>query len=82
MDDSESQHQRHELVNRALESIRPAMAADAGGIDLVSVEGGVVTVRLVGTCLHCPSAALTMKVGVEQTLKEQFAWIRSVQRVQ
>jgi len=68
-------------VVRALDRIRPAMQADGGDVDLVSVEGGTVLVRLRGTCLDCPSASLTLKHGIERTLRENLPWVTSVVRV-
>ena len=57
------------------------MQVDGGDVDLVGVEAGVVSVRLCGTCIHCPSASLTLKPGIEQRLKADFPWITEVKRV-
>jgi Fe-S cluster biogenesis protein NfuA len=67
-------------VERILDVIRPAMEADAGGVELVQVQEGTITVRLRGTCLACPSAGLTMKHGIERTLKERLPWVTEVTR--
>ena len=68
-------------VQQALAHIRPAMQADGGDIELVSVEDGTVSVRLRGTCLVCPSASLTIKQGIERTLREKLPWVITVVRV-
>jgi len=68
-------------IENALNRLRPAMQVDGGDVDLVSVEAGVVSVRLSGTCIHCPSAGLTLKAGIEQRLKADFPWIMEVKRV-
>jgi Fe-S cluster biogenesis protein NfuA len=68
-------------VESAIEALRPAMQADGGDIEVVSVEAGVVSVRLRGTCLLCPSASLTMRYAVERTLRDRFPWIIQVVRV-
>ena len=68
-------------VDAELEALRPAMEADGGGVELVSVKDGVVTVKLLGTCLACPSASMTLRMGIERTLKAQFPWIQEVVRV-
>lgn len=57
------------------------MEADGGGVELVSVLEGVVAVRLKGTCLMCPSAGMTLSLGIERTLKERFPSIEKVIRV-
>ena len=71
----------HDQVNSALGIIRPAMQADGGNVELVDITDGVVSVRLCGTCVGCPSKSLTMKFGVEKTLREQLGWVREVVRV-
>jgi len=68
-------------VQCVLDALRPAMQADGGDVDLISVEGGVVSVRLRGTCLVCPSASLTVKHGVERTLRQNLPWVTEVLRV-
>lgn len=59
-------------VMDALESIRPFLNKDGGDIELVDVKDSVVYVRLVGNCNGCPMSFSTMKLGVENTIK-QFA---------
>lgn len=67
-----------EKVERALESIRPALQADGGDIQLVSIENGVVKVRLTGACGGCPMSAMTMTLGVEQAIKKAVPEIKKV----
>lgn len=52
--------------------VRPALQADGGDISLVKVEGGDVFVRLVGACSTCPSSTMTMRLGIERLLREEF----------
>ena len=62
-----------EEVQRVLdELVRPALQNDGGDIALVDVRGGEVVVELVGACQSCPSAVLTMKMGVENLLAEEL----------
>ncbi|HBR11556.1 MAG TPA: hypothetical protein DD740_04970 [Chryseobacterium sp.] len=66
---------QEELVTKvmeALESIRPFLNKDGGDIELVDVQGSMVTVRLLGHCSSCNISTSTMKLGVENTIK-QFA---------
>ena len=70
----------HEL-EQVLDAIRPAMSADGGGVSVASVKNGVVSVRLQGTCLSCPSASMTLRFGLERTLKERLPWVSRVVRV-
>ena len=57
------------------------MEADGGGVILVAIEGGRIDVRLKGMCLDCPSAPLTMKFGIERTLKQRLPWVEEVRRI-
>lgn len=54
------------------EMVRPALQGDGGDITLVKVENNDVYVKLVGSCKTCPSSVMTMKMGVEALLKEEF----------
>jgi Fe-S cluster biogenesis protein NfuA len=65
-------------VNQVLQTLLPAMEADGGGVNLVSVADDVVTVQFRGACLVCPSIAMTMKFGITKTLQEKLPWIKEV----
>ncbi|MFB0508000.1 MAG: NifU family protein [Thermodesulfobacteriota bacterium] len=68
-----------EEVEKALESIRPALQADGGDIELVDVgKDGIVQVRLTGACGGCPMSQMTLKMGVEKTLKKIVPQVTSV----
>ncbi len=71
-----------EKVKDAMELIRPAMRRDGGDVELVEVtEDGVVRVRLKGACGGCPMASVTLKMGIEKTLKSKVPEIKSVEAV-
>ena len=59
-------------VMDALESIRPFLNKDGGDIELIDVKDNTVYVKLQGNCNGCPMSFSTMKLGVENTIK-QFA---------
>ncbi len=62
-----------------IRQLRPAVQSDGGDIELIDVTAdGVVQVRLHGACIGCPSAAVTLKLGVEQSLKENIPEVREV----
>ena len=69
-------------VQDALAEIKPQIQADGGDIDLVSVENGIVSVRLRGACAGCPMSALTIKQGVERLIKARVPEIKEVVAVQ
>ncbi len=69
-------------VEKALAEIRPNLQMDGGDVQLVSVEKGVVKVRLQGHCAGCPMSALTLKQGIENHLKQRVPEIAKVEAVQ
>ncbi len=71
----------NEMVEKAIDTIRPALQADGGDIEFIGIEGGVVKVKLTGACSGCPHAGMTLKAGVERTLKAQFPEIVRVENV-
>ncbi|QXE92568.1 NifU family protein [Geomonas subterranea] len=68
-----------EEVKAILENIRPALQADGGDVELVEVtDDGIVKVRLVGACGHCPMSTMTLKMGIERTIKEKIPGVKEV----
>ena len=68
-----------EEVKKALEIIRPALQADGGDVELVEVgNDGVVKVKLVGACGHCPMSTMTLKMGIEKTLMAKVPGVKEV----
>ena len=61
--------------------IRPALQSDGGDIELIDVEDGIVKVRLVGACSHCPSSAMTLYQGVERMLMEKLPEVKGIEQV-
>ncbi|MBN2119506.1 MAG: NifU family protein [Candidatus Omnitrophica bacterium] len=71
-----------EKVEKALEEIRPILQADGGNVELVEVTPeGVVKVRLTGACGSCPMSTYTLKLGIEQKLKEKIPGVKEVVQV-
>ena len=58
-----------ESVEAVIERIRPALYADGGDLELVSFNGTVAHIRLLGACAGCPSARMTIETGIEATLR-------------
>lgn len=71
-----------EQVQEVLELVRPALQADGGDVELVDVtEDGIVSVRLTGACGSCPMSTMTLKMGIERTLKEKIPGVQEVVQV-
>jgi Fe-S cluster biogenesis protein NfuA len=67
-----------EKVEAAINSVRPALQADGGDVELVDVRDGVVSVRLVGACGGCPMATVTLRDGIERAIMEEVPEVRQV----
>ncbi len=65
-------------VRAVLDQIRPAVKADGGDVELVNVDQGVANVRFHGACIGCPSAGLTLHMGIERAIKSQIPEITKV----
>lgn len=69
-------------VQKALEEIRPFLNSDGGDIKLISIEDGKhVIVRLEGACTSCSVNQMTLKAGVETTIKKYAPQIETVVNV-
>jgi Fe-S cluster biogenesis protein NfuA len=61
-----------EGVEAVLARVRPFLQADGGDIELVDVTGNSAGVKLTGMCAGCPSAHMTLYLGVETALREDL----------
>ena len=59
-------------IQAVMDRLRPYLQADGGDIELIEVVGKTARVRLSGKCAGCPSAHLTLHVGVEMAIKEEI----------
>jgi Fe-S cluster biogenesis protein NfuA/nitrite reductase/ring-hydroxylating ferredoxin subunit len=59
-----------ERVTAALDSVRPYMESHGGNIELLGFEGGVVKLRLEGSCKSCRASSSTLELAVRQALQE------------
>ena len=57
-------------IQKALDEIRPFLNSDGGDIEFVSVEDNIVKVKLIGACTACSVNQMTLKAGVETTIKK------------
>lgn len=66
-------------IEKALDEIRPFLESDGGNISLVSIEDGrLVKVQLEGACVGCSVNQMTLKTGVEMTIKKYAPQIEEV----
>ena len=70
-----------ERVEAVLDRVRPFLQADGGDIELLEVQGNSAKVRLTGMCAGCPSAHMTLYMGVEMALREEIREFEELQVV-
>jgi Fe-S cluster biogenesis protein NfuA len=69
----------NERVEQALESIRPYLLADGGNVRLVNItEDMIAELELLGACGSCPMSPMTLKAGVEESIKNAVPEIKGV----
>jgi Fe-S cluster biogenesis protein NfuA len=61
-----------ERVEAVISRLRPIIQADGGDIELVDVIENKARVRMSGNCVGCPSAQMTLYMGIEMALKEEI----------
>ena len=76
---------REEIVEKikvVLDQVRPYLQADGGDLRLVEItDDYVVKVELMGACGSCPMKTMTLKAGVEGTLKKEVPEVVSVEAI-
>jgi Fe-S cluster biogenesis protein NfuA len=72
-----------ERIEAVLDSIRPAIQADGGDVELLEFDeaSGVVEVRLIGACESCPISMMTLKEGIEKRLRSSVPGVVEVTAV-
>jgi len=70
-----------EKIKEELEKVRPSLQADGGDVKFIKYENNIVYVQLQGACGSCPFSKLTLKMGIEKTLKSAIPEIEAVEEV-
>ena len=61
-----------EKITSRLNELRSCLQADGGDLEIVSIDGKLVQLRLRGACGSCPHATMTIKEGLERILREEL----------
>lgn len=76
---TESKEELNQKIQNVLEQVRPYLQQDGGDINFVNVtDDFVVNVELTGACGTCPFSTMTLKNGVEATLKKVLPQVKEV----
>jgi Fe-S cluster biogenesis protein NfuA len=72
-----------EKIESVLDTVRPAIQMDGGDVEFVDFDEqeGVVQVRLMGHCVGCASATMTLKHGIEARLRAAVPEVKTVQAI-
>lgn len=69
-------------IKQALDDIRPMIQLHNGDVELVEIKDDIVYVKFHGACVGCPISTYTLKLGIEQKIKEVLPRIKEVQAVE
>jgi len=76
---SNSQKEIEAKINQALETVRPFLQADGGDVELVGFDKDlVVRLKLLGACAGCDISHMTMKAGVEESIRKVLPELKEV----
>ena len=68
-------------VNRALDKVRPGIAADGGEVWLIKVESGTAYVQMLGACGGCPASTMTLKGAIEAVVTADVPEVTEVLQI-
>jgi Fe-S cluster biogenesis protein NfuA len=69
-------------VENALDTIRPYLEADGGNVSIEEITSdNIVRLRLLGSCGSCPMSIMTLKAGIEQSIKRAVPEIEAVEAI-
>ena len=71
-----------EKIRKKLEELRGMLQADGGDMDVVTIIGTNVTLKLKGACGACPHATMTLKQGIQRILREEVDASITVEQAQ
>ena len=81
MGETDSKDDLMQRVEDVLERLRPGLQFDGGDVELLNVEDGVVFLHMVGACAGCAMSTMTLKLGIERSLRQEIPEIRTVESV-
>ena len=69
-------------IQEVLDGYRPTLYIDGGDVEILKVdEEGIAHVKMLGACIDCPISILTMKLGIQRLLKENFSEVKGVNAI-
>jgi Fe-S cluster biogenesis protein NfuA len=75
----ESKEKTIELIEQALDTVRPYLKADGGDVKFIEfTEDQTVVLELLGSCQSCPMSAMTFKAGLEESIRKAVPTVNKV----
>ncbi len=72
----------HQRVEEALDTIRPYLEADGGNVEVIEITSeNILKLELKGACKTCSMSHMTMRSGIEETIKKAVPEITSIESV-
>ena len=72
----------YDRIEKSLDSIRPYLEADGGNVRIIDITSDmIVKLELLGACGYCPMSTMTLKAGVEESIKRAAPEIKEVQAI-
>ncbi len=69
----------HRKVEEALDTIRPYLEADGGNVEVVEITGDqTLKIELKGACKTCNMSHMTMRAGIEETIRRAVPEIKEI----
>ena len=69
-------------VEDALNTIRPYLEADGGNVEIIEITAdNIVRLELIGACKTCNMSHMTMRSGIEETIRNSVPEIKGIESV-
>jgi Fe-S cluster biogenesis protein NfuA len=68
-------------IEEALDSVRPYLNKDGGDVRVVEIKGEVLMIEFQGNCQSCTMSNMTLKAGIEESIRKAVPEIREVKAV-
>lgn len=71
-----------QIIENSLDSVRPFLIKDGGNVELIDLSDEmVVSIRLTGSCKTCSMSSMTMKNGIEESIRKNLPQIEGVEEI-
>jgi Fe-S cluster biogenesis protein NfuA len=67
-----------QIIETTLDQLRPQIQLHGGNVELLKFQNNIVYVRLTGACIGCPASIYTLKLGIEQAIKQVMPEVTEV----